>query len=300
MKHLLKLIFITFSLIAGAAPNSIIAIVNEQVITFDTISSQIKPTSTKAQKMALVQHQIDLALQLEAVQKFGIQPKPSAVNVALSRIAIQNSLTPAQLQALPEYDEIVQNITQKLSLLGLQKFMLQEVDATPTEAEISAALQKNNSNNNVFREQIKIAQILINSIDQTNDPTLSKNDLIKQFLVKLSNKINKGSNTFSSLAKLHSQDPSYRQGGESKWLDKDRLPTIIKQQLAPLKLGELSPPFQTEQGWRIIKIIDQRKVDNTRLEIREKITRSKQHTYFKNWVKELRKKAYIEIFEHKF
>ena len=50
MKRLLTLVF-TFSLNVVAAPNSIIAIVNDELITFDTISSELKPSTTKAQKI---------------------------------------------------------------------------------------------------------------------------------------------------------------------------------------------------------------------------------------------------------
>ena len=63
MKALFALAF-TFSLNALATPNSIIAIVNEELITFDVISAKIKPSFTKAQKIELVDNQIDLMLQL--------------------------------------------------------------------------------------------------------------------------------------------------------------------------------------------------------------------------------------------
>ncbi len=46
MKKLLLLVFI-WSLNALSSPNSIIAIVNDDLITFDKISNEIKPSSTK-------------------------------------------------------------------------------------------------------------------------------------------------------------------------------------------------------------------------------------------------------------
>ncbi|SFV78822.1 Survival protein SurA precursor (Peptidyl-prolyl cis-trans isomerase SurA) [hydrothermal vent metagenome] len=101
------------------------------------------------------------------------------------------------------------------------------------------------------------------------------------------------------MAKLHSQDPSYKNGGESGWLDENRLPAAFKQQLVNLQSGELSQPFQTKQGWRIIKIIDERSVDNHLIAIKSQLIQSKKNTYFKNWVKALKKNAYIEIFDHK-
>ena len=297
MKYLLALVF-TFSLNVLAVPNTIIAIVNDELITLDTISNDIEPSSTKAQKMALVDHQIDLVLQLEKIQEFGIKPKLSSINTMLSNIASQNGLTLMQLQTNPQFDEIVENITQQLSLRGLKQLVLQKADISLTQAEIYAALAKNPSTSDNLNKQIKIAQIVINSIDQTDSLLQSKDDLITQFLIVLSDKINSGT-SFSSLAKLHSQDPSYKNGGESGWLDENRLPVAFKPHLINLQSGELSQPFQTKQGWRIIKIIDERSVDNHLVAIKSQLIQSKKNTYFKNWVKALKKNAYIEIFDHK-
>jgi peptidyl-prolyl cis-trans isomerase SurA len=288
----------TFSLNTLASPNSIIAIVNDEIITFDTISGEIKPSFTKAQKIELVDNQIDLMLQLEKIKKFGIKPKLSSVNTMLSNIASQNGLTLTQLQANNQFDEIVDNVSQRLSLKGLKQFVLQKADINLTQAEIDIALAKNPSNSDNFNKQIKIAQIVISSVDQTDSLLQSKDSLIQQLLIELSDKINAGT-SFSSLAKLHSQDPSYKNGGESGWLDENRLPVVFKQHLSQLKADELSPPFQTQQGWRVIKIIDKRRVDNHLIAVKSKLIQSKKNSFFKNWVNELRKGAYIEIFDHK-
>ena len=288
----------TFSLNTLASPNSIIAIVNDELITFDAISDEIKPSFTRAQKIELVDNQIDLMLQLEKIKKFGIKPKLSSVNTMLSNIASQNGLTLTQLQANNQFDEIVDNVSQRLSLKGLKQFVLQKADTNLTQAEIDIALAKNPSNSDNFNKQIKIAQIVISSVDQTDSLLQSKDSLIQQLLIELSDKINAGT-SFSSLAKLHSQDPSYKNGGESGWLDENRLPVVFKQHLSQLKADELSPPFQTQQGWRVIKIIDKRRVDNHLIAVKSKLIQSKKNSFFKNWVKELRKGAYIEIFDHK-
>jgi len=297
MKKLLLLIFI-WSLNSLASPNSIIAIVNDDLITFDKISSEIKTSSTKEQKLALINRQIDLALQLQKVKEVGVIPKNNAINIALKKVASQNNLTLTQLKNLPQFGEIVENITNQLSLRGLKQVVLKKANVKLTQAEISDALKKNSNDSKKLKQQIKIAQIAISSIDQTNSLLQSKDELIKQFLLDLSDKINNGT-SFSSLAKLHSQDPSYKNGGESGWLDKDRLPPIFKQNLQGLKKNELSKPFKTVQGWRIIKIINKRNVDTHLTSIKAQLIQKKKNTFFNSWVKGLREKAYIEIFDHK-
>ena len=185
----------------------------------------------------MVDNQIDLILQLEKIKEFGIKPKLSLVNTMLSNIASQNGLTLAQLHANNRFDEIVGNVSQHLSLIGLKQIILQKANISLTQAEIDAALTKNPNNYESFNKQIKIAQIVINSIDQTDSLLQSKDSLIQQLLTELIDKINAGT-SFSSLAKLHSQDPSYKNGGESEWLDENRLPAVFKQQIAQLKTGE--------------------------------------------------------------
>jgi hypothetical protein len=49
----------------------------------------------------------------------------------------------------------------------------------------------------------------------------------------------------------------------------------------------------------LLKIIDKRRVDNHLIAVKSKLIQSKKNSFFKNWVKELRKGAYIEIFDHK-
>jgi len=297
IKYLLLLLFV-LSLNALTAPNSIIAIVNDELVTFDAISQNIKPNSTKEHKMQLIDRQIDLALQLQEIKKIGIKPKPSSINTALSNIASKNKLTLVQLQSLNQFDEIVQDITDQLSLIGLKQLISQKADTHLTAAEIESALFKKPSKPSILKKQVKIAQIAIESIDQTDLSLLSKDTLIKQFLTDLSDKINKGE-SFSSLAKLHSQDPSYKDGGKSGWLMIDEIPLVFKKEIDKLSKGVLSKPFKVGKGWRIIKIIDTRKFDLRIRTIKEKLIKVKQNAYFKNWVRTLRKDAYIEIFNHK-
>ncbi len=291
------LLTLLFSLNALAAPNSIIAIVNDDVITFNSISNEIKKETTKEQKLALVNEQIDLNLQLQKIKELGIKPNKSSINTALNNVAVQNNITFAKLKSLAEFDQITKNINNQLSLRGLKQFVLKDNKIELSKNEINTALLKNPGNGKLD-DQIRIAQIAISSIDRTDSMIQSEDELIQNFLLDLVNKINNGE-SFSALAKLYSQDPSYKDGGESAWLNEDKLPEVFKHNLSKLKPGELSAPFKAGQGWRIIKIIDKRKVDNNLALIKHTLMRNKQNAYFNNWVKKLRDKAYIEIFEHK-
>lgn len=296
----LTLIF-ALSFTSFTIANSIIAIINDDVITLDVIAAQIKPSSTKAQKIALVNRQIDLVLQQKQIEKIGIYPKPKMVDVMIDRIALRNKLTREQLQNSPEFDTIVENITKNLELRALKQLVLQRIEVNLTQAEIDAAVAKNHAQNSNFGKQIKIAQILITSMDTKKIKILTqpKDALIKHFLIKLTKQINNG-NSFAALAKLHSQDPSYKNGGESGWLNPNKFSDIVRQQLIKLKVGEISKPFVSKEGWRIIKITQERDDKENQLkDIKLQLIQSQKDDYFKGWVKRLRKNTYIEIFDHK-
>lgn len=291
----LPLLALVATLNATAAPNSIIAIVNDKLVTYDVISAE---STSRAAKLATVNQQIDVILQIDKAAQLGIEPKASAVNSMLKRVARQNSLSLSQLQASSAFGRVMKDVKQKLSLNGLRELINSKADFSLSKAEIDQTLENNPATDNDIVKQIRIAQIAISSIDSTESLLQSQDELIKAFLTDLSVKIQQGE-SFSALAKLHSQDESYKDGGKSGWLIEKRLPASFISALNNLKPQELTVPFKAGNGWRLVKIIEKRSVNNHLRNIKAALMRQKQNTYFSNWVKKLRKDAYIEIFDHK-
>lgn len=290
MKYLLTLTLV-FSLNAWSVPNSIIAIVNDSIITYDSIANQINKDTTKAQKLALVNQQIDMALQKEKIQELGIKPKPVIIDAMLVKIAERNNLTLAQLHSSDQFDEIVERTSQELSFKGLKEFVLQQGDITITQAEVDEALAKNPASASHILKQIKIEQITLNTADKKHATA----QLIKEHITKISEQVKSGT-SFSELAKQYSKDPVI----EFIWLEKNKLPELFQQQLSNLGLNEVSAPFKIEQDWLIIRVIAEREVDTHILNIKAQLLQAKRNAFFQEWVKTLRtKETYIDIFEHK-
>ena len=290
MKYLLTLTLV-FSLNAWSVPNSIIAIVNDSIITYSSIANQINKDTTKAQKLALVNQQIDIALQKEKIQELGIKPKPVIIDAMLVKIAERNNLTLAQLHSSDQFDEIVERTSQELSFKGLKEFVLQQGDITITQAEVDEALAKNPASASHILKQIKIEQITLNTADKKHATA----QLIKEHITKISEQVKSGT-SFSELAKQYSKDPVI----EFIWLEKNKLPELFQQQLSNLGLNEVSAPFKIEQDWLIIRVIAEREVDTHILNIKAQLLQAKRNAFFQEWVKTLRtKETYIDIFEHK-
>jgi peptidyl-prolyl cis-trans isomerase SurA len=291
----LSLLALLASLNTVAAPNSIVAIVNNDLVTYDAINID---SDSKEARLAAVNHQIDIILQMDKVSQLGIEPKPSAVNNMLRRVARQNSLSVKQLQASSVFGRVMKDVKQKLSLNGLRELINSKAKLTLTQVEIDQSLKNNPANDDDIVKQVRIAQIARSSINKTDILLQSEDELIKAFLTDLSIKIKQGE-SFAALAKLHSQDESYKDGGESGWLVQNRLPKPFLNAIKNLKLQELSVPFKAGNGWRLVKVTERREVDNHLRNIKAALMRQKENVYFNDWTKKLRKDAYIEIFDHK-
>jgi Parvulin-like peptidyl-prolyl isomerase len=257
----LPLLALVISLGVSSAPNSIVAIVNDHLITRDALNTQSDIKQSKESKLKTLNQQIDILLQIEKATQLGVKPKSSAINNMLSRVAKQNKLTLKQLQTRPEFGQIMDSIQQKLSLNGLRELISSKAKLSLSQAEIDQALKDNPAATQALEDQVRIAQIAISTIDKTDSLLQSQDDLIQEFLTDLASQIQQGA-SFSALAKLHSQDESYKDGGESDWLVQKRLPKAFMQALKPLKVQELSAPFKAGNGWRLIKVIERRQVNN--------------------------------------
>ncbi len=290
----LPLLLLLASLNAFSASNSIVAIVDDELITYDMIGVK---NETKAAKLASINRQIDDILKMRQVQQLELTLKDQAINDALNYIAQQNSLSLSQLQASPKFDQVLADVKKTLIFNGLKAFIIDQAGLILTQAEIDQALKDNPSTQTDISEQIRIAQIAISSIEQSS-LLQSQDTLIKAFLTDLADQINQGK-SFSALAKLHSQDESYQNGGESGWLLTAQLPKVFTQVLDTLKVGEVSSPFKAGNSWRLIKIIEKRRVDNHIENIEAALVRQKKDDYFNAWVNKLRQAAYVEIYDQK-
>ncbi len=144
LKTILLAVFV-LSINTQIVANSIVAIVNDDIITMDSISDQIEPESTKEEKLELVNFQIDLSLQMQKVSNAGLEPSPEKLDKTLKQIALQNNLTIEQLKSLPKFNEIVEKISQQLSLKALKDFSSKGVDVKPTKEEVDIELLVNPS-----------------------------------------------------------------------------------------------------------------------------------------------------------
>ena len=291
----MRKLFVVLLLLAlniSLASNTILAIVNNKVITTESFQNQLNIANTFDQKMELLSQQIDISLQIDMVKKLGIEPKNEEINGALIQLAINNSISLEEIKSHPQYVLFVQQIIETLSLIKLEQLITKDFKPEYSAEELLVNCSIKNSTGT---KQIKIAQIVISEILDSDSSKKEQRNAVIRFLEKLSKHISKGA-SFEAFAKLHSQHPSYYNGGLSEWMFVNT-PNI--EMFDSLQDGEVSNIYETDEGWAIAIKVDERYVDSDLEKCKEKIIYLKTQKFYADWLKDLRDAAYIKIYSDK-
>jgi peptidyl-prolyl cis-trans isomerase SurA len=291
MKKLFAVLLL-FTLNISLASNTILAIVNNEVITTESFQNQLNIANTFDQKMDLLSQQIDISLQIETVKKLGIKPKNEEVNGALIQLAINNSISLEEIKSHPQYVLFIQQIIETLSLIKLEQFITKDFEPELSENEV---LQNCGIGKSIGAKQIKIAQIIISEILDSDSSIKEQKNAVIELLEKLSKHISKGA-SFEAFAKLHSQHPSYYNGGLSEWMFVNS-PNI--EMFDSLQNDEVSKIYETDGGWAIATKIDERYVDLDLEKCKKKIIYLQAQKFYADWLGGLRDSAYIKIYSDK-
>lgn len=127
---------------------------------------------------------------------------------------------------------------------------------------------------------------------------LLPSEIARQKAQELRDQIQAGGD-FATLAKQHSDDTLTRdKGGDMGWFGANDWGTAIANQMQKLADGEVSPVFQSDIGFHIIRRIGSREQDvteqNRRNKAREMIGQRKAEEEYERFLRQLRADAYVE------
>ena len=284
MKRVLALLFI-LSTGSVFGENIILAVVNNSVITSNLLEPFLFNSKSKESKVDIINQRINIILQLQKAKELDIEASLNDVNLALLEITKSNNISLEQLQAYPEFLSLKTEVSEKISVLNLQRYVTKDVTIDENEAINICSKQTSES-----IKQIKIAQIIISEIEVENQN--DKDIAIKAFLNKLSKHISKGA-SFEGFAKLHSQHSSYVNGGITNWIEVNS-PTV--KMLDSLKNSEVSQIYLTDFGFAIGIKLDERFVSSNLKQCKEKLIYLKAEKFYSNWVNGLHEEAFIKIY----
>jgi peptidyl-prolyl cis-trans isomerase SurA len=290
MKKILVFFLVVFTS-SVFSENTIIAIVNNSPITLNSVQIKLLEANTKDEQILIVNNSIDNILQLQKATELGITPAKKDIENVLNDIAQSNNLSLKALIDFEDFYYIEKEVFERLSILNLQRFITKDLMVSEEQ------ILKLCSDKNVIKDekQIKIAQIIISEIDSQIYDLDKKNLLIKDFLNKLASHIKKGA-SFEAFAKLHSQHPSYYNGGITDWLRVEG-PTL--EMLDSLGNNEVSEIYMTDFGFAIAIKVEERFISSKLKECEEQIIYDNAESYYSNWLIDLRDQANIEIYYDK-
>ena len=182
MRSLLALIlFLNISICF--AENTILAVVDNEVVTLNSVEQKLNIAHSNEEKIAVIKNRIDTILQLTKVSEFDISPTQSDINQALIQLANINEITIEKLNSYPEISLLTREVTEKLSILNLQRFITKDLIFNLSTNELIDNCPA--IDNDIKIKQIKIAQIIVSEIDDSNISSTNKDEAIKKFLKKL-------------------------------------------------------------------------------------------------------------------
>lgn len=301
--------------IPGATPrNSIIAVVEDEVITEEQVRRIMLPSMPSIIKKArnkkeldmltaqlvndIVQKLIDDILIVHHFKEEGYQiPKTVIENQYKSAIQREFGGDRSRfLRFLRDQSKTVRLYREELE----RKIIIQSMAGRMrrTKAEISPEkIEEYYLKNKVFffqDESLHLSQItLVPHTDATTEQ-------LKQTAERIVSRLNRGED-FAKLARIHSRDDRRKQGGDYGWIKRHDLRKELADLAFSLQKGHHSKPFELSGYVFILKVNDKRNegiqpLEEVRGQIEKLLNDEAAREAQRSWLLRLRKKAHIKFF----
>ncbi|MEW5912619.1 MAG: SurA N-terminal domain-containing protein [Thermodesulfobacteriota bacterium] len=297
--------------------NRVVAVVGKEVITSLDLEKSIRQTKAQLASLQASQGAADLPptqvrrLALERliddrlfaieVARLNLKVSDAEVEHYINRIKRANNLSEEDfLASLTRqgltFDEYKENLRKDILKHKLINHEVQK-QVVISDAQVEAYFKKHQP------EYGSLDQVEVRAIFFTVSPGagVGADNLVRQKAENVLQQIKAGGD-FAALAKQHSQGPGADRGGSLGKIKSSDLLPAMRQSLAELKPGQVSQVLQIPQGFVIMQLLSRSgKTDlpltEVREQIRNKLEREALEQRFKDWMKELRAKAYVKILD---
>lgn len=309
MRRLLSLcVALTFLLptaVQAAGQESIVAVVNQGVITASDLKARVqlvsassgmtpsKELSAKLRPQILTML-IEEQLRVQEADRLGIKVTDAEVDEGFTAIAKQNNIPATEFKKMLQSHGI--NIgtmrDQIRSQLAWTKVVQKRIRprVEVSDADIDSELDR--IKENIGKDQYLVAQILIPMSAQT------KTDDAGGFAAKLADQLKKEPESFPKAAKQFSASAGADKGGLIGWVMLGQLPQEVDAVLPTLNKGDVSRPIQTSSGYYILQLRDKRQLSAetlpSREDIMERLGMERLDRAARRYFLDLRSSAFIE------
>lgn len=295
--------------------DKVMAIVNKEVITWSDLYKAMEFDATdeikamkdedrrrffKENESVFLESLIDMRLQLQEAAKTGISASDEDVNRAIENIKKKYSMTDEAFKdAISKEGFTLAEYRKKLSeQITISRIVEQEVRSKVliTEGEIDKYIAGHKEMEKES-EGFNISHIFFKGSRVKSQGSSDDMKKLEEKAMDIYKKIKAGEN-FSEMAKQYSEDASARNGGELGFIRKSDMSKDFLNVLSKMKIGDVSEPFWGDNGIHIIRLNDRREFKSQhelREIVRQKLLDEKFNKEYRNWIKGLREKAYVEI-----
>jgi peptidyl-prolyl cis-trans isomerase SurA len=253
----------------GVLLDRIAAVVNDGVVLTsqldaqtEEITARLRQQKTELPPRNVLRKQILERLVIEEIQmqranKLGLQVPDEMLNGALDDVARRNNIGFADLpQALAQqgidYRDFRDEIRRQMTLQMLrQRDVIGRINISPRELEQFMARQQGAPDQNA---EYNVSHILI-SVPVTASP-----EQIEQRGARAREVYDKAKagEDFAQLAVTYSDSSTNIEGGSLGWRRGSQLPSIMSEQIAKMKAGDVSEPLRTPSGFHLFRLNDVR------------------------------------------
>lgn len=288
----------------------VVAVVNKEVITWSELykvmefeaTEQVKNLGEEEKARIFKENEplfletlIDMRLQLQEARNLGIGISREEVDEAIENIKKKYSMSDEDFIASVKkegftMEEYKKRLAEQILINKVVQYQIRN-KIVVSDAEVKKYID---ANKDLLSggERYRLKQIFFKR--PKNDEDIKS---LEEKAGEVIHRLKAGEN-FSDLARIYSEDPSGKFGGDIGLIEQNQLAIEFANVLSKLKVGDYSMPFWTEKGLHIIKLeekISAQSIDDLKEVVRKKLADTKFIESYKSWIKGLREKAYIEI-----
>lgn len=289
----------------------VVAVVNKEVITWSELykamefeaAAQVKNMGEeeriklfKENEAVFLENLIDMRLQLQEARNLGIDVPQNEITEAIENIQKKYSMTQADFTvSLKKEGMSLEDYKTRLSeQILINKVVTYQIrnKVVVSDAEVNRYMDINRETFS-GSETYKLRQIFFKKPAGDIDKKITVEEKAAEIIRRL-----KDGEDFPALARVYSEDSSARLGGDLGFVNKDLLAKEFVDVLSAMSAGEYSMPFWTEKGLHIIKLdekVSAQNTDKVKEDIRKQLAEEHFSEKYRDWIKGLREKAYIEI-----
>ncbi|MEW6502151.1 MAG: peptidylprolyl isomerase [Thermodesulfobacteriota bacterium] len=300
--------------VAAEIVDRVVAVVNDDVITFSDLSregaslfrritQQAPPEQVTAAllqaRQEMLSSLIDKLIVEQRAAKLNITVSEAELDEAVDRVLARNRISREKfLQDIERMGSTEQNYRNSLRIQILQsKLVGQEIRSKVviTEEKIKEYYEKNYTEK-LAADSYHILQMGFSWKEET--PAAKAEALAK---AEEARRLVLGGEDFRSVARKMSDLPSAADGGDIGVFKKEELSPAMKRNVLALAPGQLSPLVETPTGYQLFRLLSnqgdiraQQPLDAVHDEIRDLLYQQTMEAQYGKWVKELRDEAYIK------